>query len=228
MSIKDKYFVQPVTKADYAGWILKKHYAHRMPMAVEYAFGLYDENKTIVGVCIFGPTAPPVPITLFGEIGKYVVRELTRLVVNEGVPSNTLSYFVSQCMKIIPISMCLVSYADENAGHHGYIYQALNWIYTGKGGGETNIIDNDGKPVHNITITDGCKREKINRAMYMQKYEYTETKALPKHRYLYFLGNKVRKKEMMNNLKCSVLPYPKGDNKRYDASYEPEVQNLLF
>lgn len=27
--------------------------------------------------------------------------------------------------------LILVSYADSAQGHHGYIYQATNWIYTG-------------------------------------------------------------------------------------------------
>ena len=49
-----------------------------------------------------------------------------------------------------------------------------------------------------------------------------------KHRYFYFLGNKTQKKQMLNNLKYKIMPYPKGENKRYDASYKPTVQTKLF
>ena len=49
-----------------------------------------------------------------------------------------------------------------------------------------------------------------------------------KHRYVLFVGTKREKKEMNRFLKFEVLPYPKGDNKRYDTSYTPDVQGLLF
>ena len=33
---------------------------------------------------------------------------------------------------------------------------------------------------------------------------------------------------MKKNLKYKILPYPKGENDRYDASYNTNVQGLLF
>ena len=36
------------------------------------------------------------------------------------------------------------------------------------------------------------------------------------------------KKLMLSSLKYKILIYPKGDNKRYDASYKPKVQGRLF
>jgi len=33
---------------------------------------------------------------------------------------------------------------------------------------------------------------------------------------------------MKQNLKYAIKPYPKGDNKKYDASYSPSVQKSLF
>ncbi len=228
MSIKNDYFVQAVARDECNPWLLKKHYAHRLPMAIEFAYGLYDGNKSLVGVCVFGPTAPPVPITLFGKIGLHKVRELTRLVVSDDLPSNTLSYFVSQCLRYLPKPLCVVSFADQNAGHHGYIYQATNWIYTGEGGQKMNIVDSRGNPVHSLTLNDGWKREGLTRKQYMDKHSITETDAQSKYRYLYFLGTKTERANMKRGLLLNIFPYPKGDNKRYDASYEPKVQNVLF
>jgi hypothetical protein len=34
-------------------WLLKKHYAHRIPQ-ICYAFGLYDSDKILQGVATFG------------------------------------------------------------------------------------------------------------------------------------------------------------------------------
>ena len=49
-----------------------------------------------------------------------------------------------------------------------------------------------------------------------------------KHRYFYFLGTRKQKQEMRDSLTYTVEPYPKGDNKRYDSSYNPNTQGLLF
>ena len=48
---------------------------------------------------------------------------------------------------------------------------------------------------------------------------------LPKHRYIYFTDNK---EYYMKKLKYKILPYPKGDNKRYDSSYQPTTQTKLL
>ena len=112
-------------------WLLKKHYAHRLP-SISYAYGLYA-NDYLQGVITFGSFAN----FRFNDgeciFNKYrcKVLELNRLVVNDSLPHNTLSHFVSMAIKIIPIRpLCIISYSDPNKGHHGYIYQATNWLYT--------------------------------------------------------------------------------------------------
>ena len=49
-----------------------------------------------------------------------------------------------------------------------------------------------------------------------------------KHRYFYFVGNKRQKRQMLNELPYDIQPYPKGENKRYDASYKPTIQTKLL
>lgn len=49
-----------------------------------------------------------------------------------------------------------------------------------------------------------------------------------KHRYFYFIGNKNEIKVMKSKLNYPVLPYPKGNNQRYDASHKPLQQETLF
>ena len=41
---------------------------------------------------------------------------------------------------------------------------------------------------------------------------------LPTHRYLYFIGNKKQKREMINDLKMKVYTYPKGQNQKYKTT----------
>ena len=227
MTIKDDFKVDTIPSNQVKEWLKKKHYAKRMPMAVEHSFGIYRDS-ILQGVCVYGPSSPTVPLTLFGEHGKHKVRELTRLVVNEGLERGVLSFFVSQSLKLLPRPMCLVSFADKALGHHGYIYQATNWLYTGEGGGTTNVYDSNGKPVHNLTIGDGCEREHLTRSQYLKKYNMREEKAEPKYRYVYFLGSKAEVKQMKKDLKLPFLPYPKGDNDRYDNSTAVASQMTLF
>lgn len=206
-------------------WLLKKHYAHRLP-PISYAFGLYDENKILQGVCTFGDCGGNT--SLHTLIDGYPILELNRLCVNEGLPKNTLSFFISKCFKILPKPLVLISYADSTMYHHGYVYQATNWIYTGTTGcREEWIRKSDGKIFHAKTIYDKYGSSKKENA---KKYGYLLKKTKPKHRYFKFTGNKTEKKEMLYKLKLKykILSYPKGNNKRYDASYNPKVQRVLF
>lgn len=131
------YKVQPIPKKETYPWLLGKHYAGRIP-SIMFSFGLYDNQKILQGVCVFG--MPPCQMNygkgIFENI-KINTYELTRLVINENQGKNVLSYFVSHCLELMPKPSCIVSFADPNNNHHGYIYQATNWIYTGltqKGG----------------------------------------------------------------------------------------------
>jgi hypothetical protein len=60
----------------------------------------------------------------------------------------------------------------------------------------------------------------------IKKLELKKIEILPKHRYIYIKSK--NKKNIINSLKLKIQDYPKGDNKRYDASYSPKIQAELF
>ena len=219
VEIQDKELLKP--------WILEKHYAKRLPSVI-FPFGLYDlKEKDFCGICTYGMPAPKMNYgkSFFNDL-KINTYELTRLVINEGLPKNILSFFVSQTFKFLKKPVCIVSFADPNKGHNGYIYQATNWLYTGlsqKGGKSKHWILN-GRDFHgkNVTVKkmkklflnfDNSKTLKDN--WILNGGEIIEEKQ--KHRYIMLLGTKKEKKEMINKLKVNVLPYPKGDNKNYEC-----------
>lgn len=83
---KEDYRVISIDSKETYEWLLYKHYAHRIP-SISYAFGLYDKNDSLVGVCTYGhPVAMPLIKTAFN--GKYqdCFYELNRLCVNDGLP----------------------------------------------------------------------------------------------------------------------------------------------
>lgn len=184
MSIKNRYCVKPAYKYEVKDWIMKKHYAHRMPMVIEYSFGLYNNENTLQGIYVFGPTAPPVPITIFGGYDICKVKELTRLVINEGLDKNLLSYFVSSCLKRLPTPMCIISFADKEYGHHGYIYQATNFLYTGEGGQKDNFITSDNERMHSLTINDLAAVNSMTQKEFIELHNIKKVRAEIKYRYI--------------------------------------------
>ena len=213
MSIKDKYQVESIGSRETYDWLLNKHYAKRIP-SISYAFGLFC-NKILIGVCTFGsPASHSLCIGICGEGYSDKVIELNRLCLNDHDIKNLTSYFLSNCLKLIPKSLVIVSYADTLQNHHGYIYQATNWLYTGMTKERTDISTEDGKHSRH----------------YNKNADYSINRKIrsSKHRYVYFTGTKKLKKQMLSNLKYEIMPYPKGKNKRYDASYKPTIQTKLF
>jgi hypothetical protein len=192
-------------------WLLEKHYARRKPI-IKFCFGLIENNK-VEGVCTFGPPARQLQ---FPDVYRKPL-ELNRLCVNDGLGKNILSQFVSGCLAKFPIPTILVSYADENQGHYGYIYQATNWVYTGKSSAERKVFI-DGKLKHRRSLNSIYGTSSIEGLIEMGLNVTTEDQ-VGKHRYFQFTGSRRDKKFLRKQMlkRYEIIPYPKGDNCRYDA-----------
>ena len=212
-SIKDIYKVESIKSKETYDWLMYKHYAKRIP-SISYAFGLF-KDKELLGICTFGsPASPNLCVGVCGMEYKNDVLELNRLCIQDKLEKNIASYFVSSCLNMFNKQLILVSYADTDMHHNGYVYQATNWLYTGATKERTDIgFDDNTHSRHYDKNLDYSKNRK---------------KRSSKHRYIYFIGNKTQKKNMLKNLKYEIQPYPKGKNKRYDASYKPITQSKLF
>jgi hypothetical protein len=219
MSIKDKYKVKSIDTEQCKEWLLKKHYAKRL-CSISYSFGLFDDNNLLIGVCTFGsPPSRALCIGVCGIENASKVNELNRLCVNEGLEKNVLSYFVSSCLNLLPNNLIIVSYADTSQGHNGYIYQATNWIYTGLSAKRTERYDINNPNKHSKSVTENKNNN----------YQDLAVRQRPqKHRYVFFTGTKADIKNLKSQLKYKQQAYPKGENKRYDASYTPSIQTTLF
>ena len=218
------YIVQQIPSSETHDWLLHKHYAKRIP-SITWAFGLFDDKMTLQGVCTFGtPASSTLLKGVCGERYSSQVCELNRLVINNN-QKNIASFIVAKSIRVLPSPKIIISYADTKLGHHGYVYQAVNFYYTGL---STRFIDpvvegQEGK--HHATFAHGMSNAEINEK-WGDKVQWVERSR--KHRYVYLHGDKRQKKEMKAALRYSIEPYPKGDNIRYDASYEPSTQGILF
>jgi len=185
------------------------HYLSSYPTNIKNRkFGLF-ENNNLIGVASFGAcVSRNLTFNLIPNIDPSNFIELNRLIIIQN-KKNLLSWFVSKCLKKLDEKI-IVSYADPKY-HSGYIYQALNFIYTGL------------TKSTNINIAAGSYRHKDNKA------EYINIKNNSKHRYIYFNGSKKFNKYCKKNLIYKIYDYPKDKNlisKIYKFE-KKELQGLL-
>jgi hypothetical protein len=215
--------VLPIQAFETEPWLLKKHYAKRIPQ-IMYAFGLY-EDTTLVGVITYGiPASPSLCMGICGKQYSEKVLELNRICL-EGNKKNQASFLVANSIKLLPKPTIVVSYADTAQGHIGYVYQSTNFIYTGLSANRVDWTIKGQEHKHSKTISDGMTLQQMKEE-HGDDFYYVERSR--KHRYIYFHGNKTDKKILMKNLNYQIEPYPKGDSVRYDSGGIVNKQELLF
>ena len=142
-------------------WLLNYHYAKRT-CNIMHSFGLFIEDK-LSGVITFGmPPSSTLCSSICGNEFKKNVLELNRLITLDNLPKNSLSKFVSESIKMIGKDVIIVSFADANQNHNGYIYQATNFIYTGVSSNTSKLVDKFGKEFHFRNIGHYQKNNKLN------------------------------------------------------------------
>jgi len=191
-------------------FLLPKHYSGRIP-SISIAFGWYIKND-LVAVCTFGkPASPTLCKGVAGETYSANVYELNRLCRVEEL-TEQLSAFVSGCLRRLRgKNWIIVSYADTEMNHNGYIYQACNFIYTGKTKERTDKYTEGNKHSRHYKNTNQNGMRKVRSA---------------KHRYIYLATyDKKLKKEWLENLKYEISEYPKNANINYELGVylQPKV-----
>ena len=229
MIFKNIYNVKSISKHLTKEWILKKHYLKRK-VSFTYSFGLY-KNNTLSGILTYGNAIPiTMKKSLFGEKYMDLVYELNRLCTNDDIDKNANSFFISQSFKLLPKPLIIVSYADKSVGHNGYVYQASNFMFTGESHTQLDWRLKGKEHIHNRTLMDEFAFQKDRIKKLKEKYGdlLYQVKRKPKYRYVYLIANKKHKREIMKNKLFDLKKYPKGNNKKYDASYNPLIQTELF
>lgn len=227
--IKETYKVKSINKELCKEWLLYKHYLKRKT-SFTFSFGLF-KNLELVGILTFGNAVPlTMKKSLFGQKYMDLVYELNRLCTNDNLDKNVNSFFISQCFKLLPKPIIIVSYADKSFGHNGYVYQATNFIFTGQSHTQLDWKLKGREHLHSRTLMDEFAFEKNRIEKLKLKYgnKLYQVKRKPKYRYVYVLASKKIKKKIMNHKKFNILKYPKGKNTNYDASYKTTTQTELF
>ena len=215
--------VLPIKNEEAYPWLLEKHYAKRIPQ-IMFAFGLYEDGQ-IVGVVTYGiPASPSLCMGICGQEYSDKVLELNRLCLMDNY-KNQSSFLIANSIKLLPKPSIVVSYADTEQGHVGYVYQATNFLYTGLSANRVDWTIKGQEHKHSKTISDGMSLDAM-KEKYGDDFYYVQRSR--KHRYIYFHGTKTDKKILLSKLNYEIEPYPKGDSKRYDSGGNVKTQQLLF
>ena len=189
------------------------HYMQKPRSSSEFVYGVIHKNNLITVITYSNPVFPNLNFICKDNLyaGKYRVLELNRL-INIGSGEYPLSKIVALSLKDLSNfgNYVVISFADCSIGHHGYIYQACNFFYTGKSKDESRWIVSGRPELHNRSIKPPGSNGK-------QIYEGDAKKIIPgKHRYIYFcVKNKKFRKKLIESCKFDFLPYPKGQEQNY-------------
>lgn len=107
------------------------HYSRCLPAGKLVKVGAWEDGK-FIGVVLFSRGATPHIASPYG-LTQFEVCELTRVALcsHKAPVSRVLSIAIRFLKQCSPGLRLIVSYADKDQGHHGGIYQATNWVYTG-------------------------------------------------------------------------------------------------
>lgn len=190
------------------------HYSRILPTGKLVKIGAWEDEK-FIGVVIFSRGASPHLGTAL-DLDQTEVCELTRVALREHVAP--VSQIVAQALRFLkennPGLRAVISFADPKEGHHGGIYQAGNWIYTGQSNPVTEYFI-DGRWRH----TRGAYHDPRRASAPVRE-------AAGKFRYVYPLDRAMRRQTLPLG-----LPYPQRaveDSKvsRGDTVAEEQVRSL--
>ena len=134
--LKDEITLVPADREDVHPFILK-HYLKSWPGGTKRIYGIQRAGRGLIGMIIYGSPLISATKSMGQEVNYNQVLELKRLFIedNQSLP-HIESYVIAQSLKMIkkefPDVKVVITFADENVGHVGGIYQATNAIYLGK------------------------------------------------------------------------------------------------
>lgn len=185
------------------------HYSKTVPTGKLVGMGVWEDDK-FIGCVVFGRGVGNAQIERYGikvTEGAELVR--VALTTHKTPVTRIVSIAIKELKKHSPGLKLLVSYADSRQGHIGTIYQAGNWVYTGKAK-TTNDYLYKGKYFHVRSMNRMIKNGKFDRAFVNSLPQRSGGERL---RYLYVLDESMR--QLVEGLR---QPYPKKTRDEHESN----------
>lgn len=176
------------------------HYSRRMPLGRMTRVGVWEDEE-FVGCVLFARGANKAMPSVWG-CAVTEICELVRVAMrgHQAPVSRAIAVSIRMLRAYAPGLRLVVSYADSEKGHHGGIYQAGNWVYTGRSQGSIEWF-HEGRWKHNREMTAGA----FGGVRKVAEYRHLpKRQTLGKHTYLYPLDA-----EMRARIAPLAKPYPK-------------------
>ena len=197
--------LEPCTheQAKYA--VISWHYSHALPTPPLVTYGVWEE-QSFRGCIIFGRGSSSnlhkpygVAITDAAELVRIALREHATPV------SRIIRIAVMLLRRDNPKLRLLISFADPNQSHHGGIYQASGWIYTGQSHPSKEYYDKRGRRYHSRQVSSSGVKTQYGKKCIVPRPEDLDAVTLQgKHRYILPLDRGMR--EQIESMR---KPYPK-------------------
>jgi hypothetical protein len=108
------------------------HYSKKIPVGKLVKVGVWEEEN-FIGAIIFGDGLLGPKSVVYGVVDKFKVAEIVRIALQDHrhPVSRMISIAIKLLRKRCPGIELIVAFADLGENHHGGIYQASNFVYTG-------------------------------------------------------------------------------------------------
>ncbi len=179
------------------------HYSKCLPAGKLVKVGAWENGK-FIGVVIFGRGTSPQLGDKYG-LDQTQCIELVRVALTKHI--SPVSRIMAIAIRMLSSSnkgiRLVVSFASQDEGHHGGIYQATNWIYSGTTMPQDEFLFK-GKRATDRQVSQFVKDTRIGRQEWERRGVLFRLPTTPKHRYLMPLDDEMRKRILP-----LAKPYPK-------------------
>ena len=189
------------------------HYSRSLPTPPLLKIGVWEHGQ-FIGAVLFGRGANNNMYKPYG-VGVTEACELVRIALtSHHAPVSRIGAIALKLLRASnPKLRLVVSYADPGHDHHGGIYQAMNWIYTGQTAPDAQYIDATGRAWHSRQVSStGIKRQYGTPRSVPRHDACTKIPLEGKHRYLYPLDAAMRAQ-----IAPLAQPYPRAARIDSDA-----------
>lgn len=173
---------------------LNWHYSKKIPIGKLVKIGVWERNK-FIGVLLYGDGLLGNKNIVFG-IKKVEVAELVRIALckHETEVSRLIKISIKLLKKVCPKIEVIFSFADTHENHHGGIYQASNFVYTGiSKGGALYRHKTTKKIYHDRSVSNSGIRKIMGKYIHsIKSSECDFLRRSEKYRYILPLSNKYR------------------------------------
>jgi hypothetical protein len=170
------------------------------------------EGHEILGVVCFGRGPGAFGADVCGDEHRDKAVCLERGACVHWAPKNAASFLIRHAVQAAHMDLgwkIYYSYADEEAGEIGTVYQASNWHYIGKGPGCVNEAgDRYRTPAGAIVRSRALNDARLSKAdAILAGWEVQ--RAERKHKYVWFEGSRAERRALLKACRYPFLPYPK-------------------